>query len=220
MNYFAHAQPFLDDVYFAAGTGVPDWLTVADRQVRLRAKHVRPFLEDTDPVTAAVAGGIWQHIRDDAHFHQSRAFAELGLQLTVRVRDALGKEAGFRPSFLGHLLAEVLLDASLIAENPAGLKAYYAVLNSLDAGEIQRAVNRMAPRPTDRLMPMICGFCREQILWDYLEDAKLLVRLNQVMRRMELAVLGDHFRDLLGEARQWVEERKHDLLKGIPTEEP
>ena len=28
MNYFAHALPFLDDPYLAAGTGVPDWLSV------------------------------------------------------------------------------------------------------------------------------------------------------------------------------------------------
>ena len=40
MNYFAHALPFLDDdPYFVAGTGVPDWLSVADRDVRVRLKH-------------------------------------------------------------------------------------------------------------------------------------------------------------------------------------
>ena len=32
MNYFAHALPFLDQPYFMAGTAVPDWLTVVDRQ--------------------------------------------------------------------------------------------------------------------------------------------------------------------------------------------
>jgi hypothetical protein len=80
MNYFAHARPFLDQPYFMAGTGVPDWLTVVDRRVRLRAKHA---------------------------------------------------EAGLRLAFFGHLL--------------------------------------------------IGHFCRERILWNYLEDDKLMVRLNQVM---------------------------------------
>ena len=57
MNYFAHAIPFLDNAYLTAGTGVPDMLTVVDRRVRVRSKHVTPFLADPDPTTAAVAGG-------------------------------------------------------------------------------------------------------------------------------------------------------------------
>ena len=58
MNYFAHALPFLDRPYFLAGTAVPDWLTVADRKVRLRSKHVEVFLDDADPCVAAVASGV------------------------------------------------------------------------------------------------------------------------------------------------------------------
>ena len=65
---------------------------------------------------------------------------------------------------------------------------------------------------------MIAGFCRERILWDYLEDAKLLVRLNQVMRRVRLGELPDHFRDVLPPARRLVEGRKDELLEGIPTQ--
>ena len=70
---------------------------------------------------AAVAGGILQHLRDDARFHATRAFAETSLELTVRVRDALGGETGLRPAFLGHLLVELLLDAALIADDPGRL---------------------------------------------------------------------------------------------------
>ena len=91
MNYFAHALPFLDQPYFVAGTGVPDWLTVADRPVRLRSKHAEAFRDDPDPCVAAVAGGVLQHFRDDARFHATRAFAETSLAMTVMVRDALGR---------------------------------------------------------------------------------------------------------------------------------
>jgi hypothetical protein len=218
MNYLAHALPFLDQPYFAAGTGVPDWLTVVDRPLRLRSKQVRPLLADADPPTAAVAGGILQHLDDDARFHETRAFAVTSLQLTVRVRDVLGGEAGLRPSFLGHLLVEVLLDASLAAEEPARLEAYYQALESVDAGLVQQAVNRMACRPTDRLAEMIRQFRRHRILWDYLEDAKLLVRLNQVLRRVGLARLPDGFGQLLPELRRLVAARKAELLDGMPVE--
>ena len=62
VNYVAHTYRFLDDPYFAAGTGVPDWLAVADRKVRVRRKHAKPLAEDSDPVTASVARGVLQRV--------------------------------------------------------------------------------------------------------------------------------------------------------------
>jgi hypothetical protein len=217
MNYFAHAYRFLDDPYFAAGTGVPDWLTVADRGVRVRRKHAEPLVGDLDPVTASLARGVIQHVRDDARFHNTRAFTELSLELTAAVREALDEPSGLRPNFLGHLLVEVLLDASLIAEETARLEEYYRAIESVDGERVEAAVNRMAPRPTARLAPMISLFCRERILWDYAENGKLLFRLNQVMRRVGFARLPDHFRQVLPEARRRVDARKRELLDGLPT---
>jgi len=217
MNYFVHALPFLDRPYFMAGTGVPDWLTVADRRVRVRAKHAEAFQHDDRPWMAAVAGGVLQHLHDDACFHNTRAFVETSLELTLRVRDALGAESGMRPAFLGHLLVEVLLDATLIVENPAKLEAYYCALDLVDAQLVEAAVNGMAPRPTERLALLIGHFCRERILWNYLEDDKLMSRLNQVMRRVKLSLLPDEFVAVLPAARSLVTSRKGLLLEGIPT---
>jgi len=218
VNYFAHAYRFLDDGYFVAGTAVPDWLTVVDREVRVRLKHAGAFAEDPDPRIAAVACGLMQHVRDDLCFHQTRAFTELSLELTAVVREVLDGESGMRPGFLGHLLVEVLLDARLIAEDPGRLEAYYGLLDTVDARVVQEAVNRMAPRSTKRLAGMISHFCRERILWDYLEDGKLLVRLNQVMRRVKFAPLPDSFRDVLPDARRRVDRRRAELLEGIPAD--
>ncbi len=217
MNYFAHALPFLDQPYFMAGTAVPDWLTVADRQTRLRSRHAELCEQDADPCVAAVAGGVLQHLRDDAHFHAGRAFAETSLELAVRVRDALAGETGLHPAFLGHLLVELLLDAALMAERPERLTEYYRILGGIDPGRIEAAVNRILPRPTQRLAAFIELFCREQILWNYREDDKLLRRLNQVMRRVGLAPLPDEFAGLLPAARKLVGERKDALLEGIPA---
>jgi hypothetical protein len=217
MNYFAHALPFLDRPYLVAGTGVPDWLSVADRPVRVRTRQAEPFLSDTDPCLAAVAGGVLQHLRDDARFHATRAFAETSLGLTARLRDALGGETGLRPFFLGHLLVEVLLDAALIADNPARLTEYYRVLATVDPLQVEAAVNRMAARPTRRLARFIELFLHERILWNYQEDDKLWARLNQVMVRVRLAPLPAEFTALLPAARKLVAERKTELLDGIPA---
>ena len=212
MNYFAHALPLLDRPYYAAGACVPDWLAVADRRVRLRIKHVEPFLADADPVAAAVAGGGRRHLDEDARFHNTRTFTELSWQLTVMVRDALRDQDGMRPSFLGHLLVEILLDSALALEYPHLLERYYQVLEEIDPALVQAAVNRMAPRPTQRLSIMIAEFRRQPVLWDYLQDDKLLKRLNQVMRRVNLPVLPDDFTNIFPNARQLVSSRKDELL--------
>lgn len=215
MNYFAHAFQILDRPYLAAGACVPDWLAVADRPLRLRTKHAEPFVNDPDPEVSAVAQGIVKHLRDDARFHATRAFAETSLALTVMARDVLGCDTGFRPAFLGHLLTEIFLDASLIAENPEKLSEFYRVLDPLDPRRIEAAVNRMAPRPTTRLAVFIPLFLRERILWNYLEDDKLMMRLNQIMWRVKQSPLPDEFIAIFPAARKLVEERKEALLEPV-----
>jgi hypothetical protein len=217
MNYFAHALPFLADPYFVAGTAVPDWLAVVDRRVRVKGKNVEPLAAHPDPETAAVARGLLQHFRDDSQFHGTRAFAETSLELSAAVRRILAVDNGFRPSFLAHVLIEVLLDWTLAEDTPLGLDAYYRTLEALDPAIVQEAVNRMSAATTDRLAPMIFLFCRERILWDYGQDDKLLVRMNQVMRRVGFAPLPEGVRELFPDARQLVRRRQHELLEGIPA---
>ena len=166
-------------------------------------------------VVADVAAGVLQHLRDDARFHNTRPFAETSLALTAQVRDALGGETGLRPAFLGHLLVELLLDAALIAGSPDRLTEYYRALAEIDARRVEAAVNRMALRPTERLALFIDLFRRERVLWDYLEDGKLMVRLGQVMRRVGLDDLPEGFAAILPAARSLVNERRDALLEGI-----
>jgi hypothetical protein len=217
MNYFAHALPFLEDPYFIAGTGVPDWLMVVDRQSRVRLRGARACFGHEDPLVDAVARGAAQHLCDDARFHETRAFAELSWGLTAAAKDLLGPDTSMRPSFLGHLLVELLLDATLIAEDPRRLDRYYELLDAIDAAAVQAAVNCFASRPAERLAWMIERFREARVLGDYLDDARLMVRLNQVMRRVGMAPLPDSIAEILPAARQQVAERRGELLEGIPA---
>lgn len=217
MNYFAHGCRFLDDPYFLAGTAIPDWLNIADRRVRVRSKQATPYLQDSDPRVAALAAGVVQHHRDDAWFHETQAFVELTWELTVLVRDGLPADEGFRPSFLGHILVELLLDCELIADEPDRLERYYAAFGQIDPQLIQTAVNQMSTRPADRLAEMIPLFARERFLFDYGQDDKLLFRLNQVMRRVSLSPLPPEFCLLLPTARRRVAEERERLLTAPPA---
>lgn len=212
MNYFAHGRQYTSDPYFLAGTAVPDWLSVVDRRMRVPSKRAAPALQHPDARYAALAAGVMQHHYDDRWFHQTRAFAELSLGFAARLRALLSDHEGFRPSFLGHILVELLLDAELIREQPQQLDAYYEALRSLDFDLVAAVVNAMATRTSDRLGWLISRFCGERFLYDYLEDAKLLRRLNHVMQRVGLPLLPADLLTFFPEARRQVAERRGELL--------
>jgi hypothetical protein len=212
MNYLTHGLRFTSEPYFLAGTAVPDWLSVADRQVRMRAKRVEPFADGSGSIQAQVAAGVLQHLHDDHWFHGTRAFLEITGELARLFRQALGPDDGFRPGFLGHIAAELLLDGVLADQDPSRVDAYYAALAAIDAGAVQAAVNRMSRSPTDRLEPLLPLFEREQFLRDYSDPARLLYRLNQVLRRIKLNQLPDETQDILRQGRIIVEARVDDLL--------
>lgn len=214
MNYFSHGVLFLDRPYFLIGTALPDLMSVVDRQVRLRARLVTPFAKGSATPESELAEGILQHLRDDAWFHATPAFAEVSVELTRRFRAVLPPDDAHRPSFLGHIVTEILLDGVLIAADPGRLDAYYAALAELDAQLVEQAVNRMAKQPTDRLAAFIPLFLRERFLADYLDPQLLFVRLNQIMRRVKLSPLPGEVVDVLREAWSLVETRADALLPG------
>ena len=220
MNYFAHGRPHVDDPYRLAGTAIPDWLGVVDRKVRVRPRQAATALEDDDPRVVALARGVMQHHHDDAWFHETRAFAELSMGLSLEIRDHLADFDGLRPGFLGHIVVEILLDAVLVAESPVRLEQYYDALTRVDPAVVQTTVERLSGRACPRLAEFIPRFLSERFLWDYLDDAKLVHRLNQVMRRVGLDTLPDCFLDLLPEARRRISARHLELLTPDETVDP
>jgi len=202
----------IDRPYFLAGTAAPDWLSIADRGVRLRPRLVEPFADQSNTAVAEFAAGVLQHIDDDERFHRLPAFLEISGELMVMFRRLLHPHDGFRPGFLGHIVTELLLDAVLIEHRPDLLEGYYRAIENLDAAFIQQCVNRMAKKSTTRLAAVVPMFCREAFLWDYVDDSRLLFRLNQVMRRVKLQPLPPETVDVLNDARSIVRARIDDLM--------
>ncbi len=217
MNYFAHGRDHLHRPYFLAGTAIPDLLSVVDRRMRVRRRHAQTFLDQPDVLCAEVAAGILQHLDDDLWFHQTLAFAELSLQFTRDLRAVLPEDDSYRPSFLGHILVEILLDAVLIEQQPERLDAYYAAFETIDPRVLSDAVNRMASRRSDTLAAFIPRFLSERFLYDYPDDAKLLGRLNHVMRRVKLTPLPSSILEFLPPARSEVRARRDELLSPDPN---
>lgn len=212
MNYFAHGYRFVDRPYFLAGTAVPDWLNVANRKAKARAKTAEQFVADEDQRLAEVAMGILQHHHDDAWFHVSRPFAELSMSFAVEIRELLGSERGFRAGFLGHILVEILLDACLIEDDSGKLDEYYDAFESIDAQWLGIVIDRLTTQPVPRLGEWIPRFCQEGFLYDYLSDDRLLWRLNHVMKRVKLAELPASLQAFFPDARRRVRENMQALL--------
>ncbi|MCA8985365.1 MAG: hypothetical protein KDA76_16650 [Planctomycetaceae bacterium] len=216
MNFLSHGVAFLEDPYYLAGTAVPDWLCVADRTVRVRSRLIERFVSEQQSTEASpelrVAAGARQHLQDDDWFHGQRSFAEVCLELSGLFRAALGPDDNFRAGFLGHIVAEMLLDRVLIEECPRFLEKYYGGLAEVDPAVVEAAVNRIATRSTERLAPLLPRFLQERFLQDYTEEGKLLFRLNQVMRRVKLPILPERIVGVLRESFEVVRKRHRELL--------
>jgi len=220
MNYLAHGYRFLDRPYYVAGTAIPDWMNVVDRRIRARRKHAEALLADDNPIVAELAAGLMQHHHDDDWFHRTRAFSELSLQFAVILRDELPDDEGLRPSFLGHILVELLLDDCLAQDSPNLLDDYYSALGSTDASQIATFVQLATGKNPGLMSHFIERFLEVRFLYDYADNGKLLFRLNQVMGRVGLATIPDAMLDLLPNLRSAVRARADDLMSPETNSSP
>lgn len=220
MNFLCHAIPHLDQPLLAAATGIPDWMSMVDRKIRARSRFALPHFDSDDESLAQVARGIVMHHDDDRWFHATEAFVTTNMELSLQLRDQLPGDKGFRPSFVGHILIEMLLDAQWLRTNPDFGKRYYETVSSVSAEEIQRCVNIVTGKPTEGLAPVIERFAKIQFLYDYLDNDTLLMRLNQVMSRVGLTQLPPSIKDWLPDADRMVESRRVQLLTPPGSESP
>ncbi|TWT75622.1 hypothetical protein Pla123a_31320 [Posidoniimonas polymericola] len=209
LNYFAHALPLLRDPdrteYALAGIAVPDWLGVAAKRTKCRTRHAEPYLQHADTRLSEFAWGVARHHADDQWFHESAAFAQLSLDFARRLREAFADADGMRPWFLGHILVELLLDASLIAREPSLLDEYYEQVATVDAAFVEQTVEQMTGRPAGDLAWFIGKYVEIRFLADYADDHRLLHRLNQVMKRVTLPEIPLEFLELLPGMRDAVD---------------
>lgn len=220
MNYLAHGYRFLDNPLFLAGTAVPDWLSVVDRKVRARRRLVAPIVAVThDDQVRQIGLGILQHHQDDDRFHRCAAFQSLEAEFSGRFRRHMPDRYDHRPAFLGHIVAELMLDATLADRDPDLLDRFYNAMSEVDAALVETVVNTMSTRPTDQLAWFIERFRQERFLDDYAQNESLAMRLNQVLRRVRLPLMEPAVIEVLEYARWRLRECADDLLQAVESPE-
>jgi hypothetical protein len=85
-------------------------------------------------------------------------------------------------------------------------------LAALDLAATEQAVNRLATQPTSGISQLLPKFAAERFLYDYLDDGRLWLRLNHVMRRVGLPPAPYSLCQLFPAMRRQVRERKQVLL--------
>ena len=109
-------------------------------------------------------------------------------------------------------MIEMLLDAYWIERNREFADRYFATIERMDAAMIQECVNQITGKPTDKLVNVIKRYCEIKFLYDYIDNAGLLLRLNQVMKQVKLQPLPDSLLPWLQATRELVESRAERLL--------
>jgi hypothetical protein len=217
MNCLSHAWKYLDDPWFAAGTCLPDWLGMMERKNKFRRAKVTSFLqwnESTDNSTV-LAQGILKHLADDDAFHGSIAFMETSLAVSRWVTEAVPSENINRPAFVGHILVELLLDATIEMDNPGTLDRYYAAMAAISARELEDSVNHLATKPTTQVPTFLQRYLGERFLFDYLRDDRLLVRMNGILHRVGLDPLPMTILPTFAVSRELVWNRRQSLLDSV-----
>jgi hypothetical protein len=215
MNYLAHGYRFLDRPLYVAGTAVPDWLSVADRRTRVRTRLILAAIPGLSGDEQTLAEGMLQHLEDDDRFHRSPVFMMLESEIGARFRTIMTDPFDHRPGFLGHILTELLLDAVIAERQPEILRHYYQALQDVCPLSIQRTVNCVSARPTERLAGFVAQFREVEFLYDYLDDERLLHRLNQVLRRVKLQPVDEQAIPFVRDSRSLLRRYGEDLLQPV-----
>ncbi len=212
MNCLAHAIRFLDDEWFMIGTGLPDWLGMADRSVRIRPKHIDPIIEAGESDLASLCLGIRQHWEDDDWFHTTAGFHDVTGRIGAMFKERFDSGDNYRSGFVGHIACELLIDGILAAQNPAALDRYYEIVANIDAKDLQNKINSIGAKQTESMILFLDKYSCEQFLRDYLTDEGLLYRLNRVLARVRLESLPPEAVTVVAESRELVRDELDDLL--------
>ena len=212
MNYLAHGRESLDHPFLLAGTALPDWLRVLERRLKVSEDQVGRALESGEEDVVAMARGARRHHQDDRWFHRNAVFVELSARVTLLLRECVTAAPGYRPSFLAHLLVELLLDAGLQKRHPPLLECYYSSLGGLGSGRVVEVAEAILERALPGLERLFRAFCEQRFLEDYTQDERLVFRVDQVLARVGLPRLPQELMGLLPELRGMVDAEQRRLL--------
>jgi hypothetical protein len=112
-------------------------------------------------------------------------------------------------------VTELLLDASIEADQPGTMERYYQAIELVPAPLLESTVNAIASRPIDDLARFMDKYLSSRFLFDYLTDDGLMHRMNGILQRVTLEPIPEACQWILREARGIVYARRLELLQAV-----
>lgn len=175
--YFDRNQPALKIV----GSLLPDLIKNAGVN-KVKSPLKNTGLLENNLYTDLLAG--WRnHIEVDKYFHSSDFFIHHSQALKEEIKEVtVGSEV--RPSFLGHIALELILDHLLIQKNKIQVGNLYIALQEADKETIASFLLQCTEQESDRILNFIQNFNASKYLLSYQKMENIAYALNRICMRL------------------------------------
>lgn len=165
--------------------------------------------------------GCEMHYEADEWFHDCHYFTQVSESIDAWITEQ--KQAGLflqqRSWFLGHILAEMLLDRLIIDLEPASLDHFYSDLNQVDLQTICLFLKDAGKQDTTPFEQMYRGFTDSEFIRHYHQNEGLVESLSRLVQRTKQEGLQElEKRAMLAVLPEWIElayktEKPHQMAR-------
>ena len=179
MNYFAHYffdhQP--ENVNYNLGLLAPDLLRNYSKNQYSKISINQAFQRTDD-----FSQGMAQHLKRDAHFHESEFFDQVYSQIHSHAKEAFSVAGIPRFWFGTHVMIEMILDSVLIEKHPEKLNQMYTDLEK-SMNQINDHLILVKHQHPNHFISGMQKFLDSKFLYKYKSDG-LIYGLNKVYKQV------------------------------------
>lgn len=179
VNYFAHYffdhQP--ENVNYNLGLLAPDLLRNYSKN-----QYSKIAINQSNNRNDDFSLGMAQHLKRDAHFHDSTFFNHVYTQIHPQAKQAFSQSGISRFWFGTHVMIEMILDSVLIEKHPDTLTQMYQDLEK-SMEHIDNHLTVVEHKSPEQFILGMQKFLESQFLFKYKRDG-LIYGLNRVYRQV------------------------------------
>ncbi len=204
VNYLAHHFLYAnEDSLFNVGLILPD----LSRRASGRRK-VSLLQQSDNREWLSLQAGCECHYEADAWFHECDYFSQVSTKIDAWITDQ--KRTGLflmqRSWFLGHILAEMLLDRLIIDAYPHSLDHFYRDLNAVELATLCGFLKAAGKQDTTAFEHMYRGFSESEFIRHYRYNEGLVESLSRLVQRTKQNGFSDSEKDvMIQQLPHWIE---------------
>jgi len=189
MNFIAHfyMDRHVGDSLFFVGVSTPDWVSIFNRNVRVKENHLPLIMEnDATPEELSFYNGVLRHLEVDRVFHSSAFFVRETRHISELFARHLGNQQVPRSFFVAHVIFELVLDKVLIQSDPSLLPSYYRHLENYDLDYLVQLTEWITSTPLPAYDGFLKKFITKKYLYQYLYWDHLIYVLRRILERVHI----------------------------------